>query len=135
VARRAILAAVAGIIAFTLVLIATEPPGPGLDPDAASYLGAAVSLVRHGSYRVPVTPWTAVDTTGLLAHFPPGFPTAIAGPIAVGFSPIQGARLVIALAAFATAVLLALLVDGPAALMAVVLAGVTPAITTVHLSV
>ncbi|HWZ60456.1 MAG TPA: hypothetical protein VNW46_15860 [Gemmatimonadaceae bacterium] len=104
-----------------------------------SYLGAAVSLVQHGSYRVPVTPWTAVDTSGMLAHFPPGFPTAIAAPIAVGLSPIQAARLIVALSAFASAVLLVLLVDTAAgrsaALTAAAGAALTPALVTVHLSV
>jgi hypothetical protein len=136
---RAGLAAVAGIVAFALVLFATEPPGPGLDPDAVSYLGAAVSFVHQGTFRVPVSQWTAADTSAPLAHFPPGFPTTIAAPLALGFSPIQAGRLIVALSAFASAALLMLLVDTAAgrtaALISAVSAAATPALLTVHLSV
>jgi hypothetical protein len=117
----------------------TEPPGPGLDPDAVSYLGAAVSLVHGHGYRVPVTPWTASDTTGLLAHFPPGFSTAIAAPVAFGMSPIQSGRLIVAVSAFAAAVLLILLVGAAAgsaaAVIAFVGAAVTPALVNLHISI
>src|SRR3979411_3104814 len=50
-------AALLGIVAFTLVLIITEPPGPGLDPDALQYMGAAESLAAHLEYRVPTAEW------------------------------------------------------------------------------
>lgn len=117
----------------------TEPPGPGLDPDAVSYLGAAVSFVHGRGYRVPVTPWTANDTSGPLAHFPPGFSTAIAAPVAVGMSPIQGGRLIVALSAFVSAVLLILLVGAAAgtgaAVIAFVGAVVTPAVVNLHISI
>jgi hypothetical protein len=34
-----------GVAAATTCVIGTALPGPGLDPDAQSYVGAAVSLV------------------------------------------------------------------------------------------
>ncbi|HEX5972669.1 MAG TPA: hypothetical protein VFY85_12135, partial [Gemmatimonadaceae bacterium] len=64
-----------GVLAFALVLAVTDPPGPGLDPDALSYMGAAESLVARGTYRIPTAPWTSADSTSPLAHFPPGFST------------------------------------------------------------
>ena len=42
-------AAILGIAAFALVLAITDPPGPGLDPDALSYMGAAESVVAQGT--------------------------------------------------------------------------------------
>ena len=51
--RLALLAPALGAAAFALALAVTDPPGPGLDPDAMAYLGAAVSLARAGSYDVP----------------------------------------------------------------------------------
>jgi len=127
------------VIAFALVLFATDAPGPGLDPDAVHYLGAATSLVRHAGYRVPIGSWSAADSTQPLAHFPPGFPTAIAIPEAAGLPPIQAARLVIALSAFASAALLFLLVHaacGPrVAALTVAIAASTPALVGVHLAI
>jgi hypothetical protein len=119
-----------------LVAFATKPPGPGLDPDAASYVGAAVSFVRTGAYRVPSSGWAAMDTTDVLAHFPPGFPTAIAGGVALGIPPIQSARLVIAVAAFVTATVIGLLLGSEAlGLLGVAVVFLTPAVVDVHLSV
>ena len=46
-------AALLGAAAFWLVLTVTDPPGPGLDPDAMQYMGAAESLVTGHGYRVP----------------------------------------------------------------------------------
>src|SRR3982751_4064797 len=80
--------------------VITTPPGPGLDPDAASYLGAAQSLAKGTGYRVPVSDWTAADSTAKLTHFPPGYPTALALPIVLGATPRQAARIVNAVAAF-----------------------------------
>jgi hypothetical protein len=86
-----------------------------------------------------VSAWTAADTSAPLAHFPPGFPTTIAAPLALGFSPVQAGRLIVALSAFASAALLVLLVDAAAGRTAAVAAAagaaVTPALVTVHLSV
>jgi hypothetical protein len=128
-----------GIAAFALVLTVTDPPGPGLDPDALSYMGAAESLVAHGTYRIPAAPWTSADSTSPLAHFPPGYSTALALPIALGMAPPQAARLVDALAAFVTVSTLVLVVSAAATVPAGVLLGAaliaTPAMATVHLSV
>jgi 4-amino-4-deoxy-L-arabinose transferase-like glycosyltransferase len=132
-------AALLGILAFALVLAATDPPGPGLDPDALSYMGAAESLVAHGTYRIPAAPWTSVDSMSPLAHFPPGYSTALAIPVALGMTPPQAARLVDALAAAVTVITLVLVVGAATSLLAGILLGVallaTPAMATVHLSV
>jgi hypothetical protein len=126
----------AGAAAFALVAFATRPPGPGLDPDAASYVGAAVSFVRTGAFRIPTSGWAASDTTEALAHFPPGFPSAIAGPIALGVSPVQSARIVIAASAFATATVICLLMDTMAlGFVAVAVIFLTPALVDAHLSI
>jgi hypothetical protein len=127
------------LVAFALVLRATDPPGPGLDPDALSYVGAATTLADHGGYRVPSSGWGTSDTTEALAHFPPGFSTAIAVPVALGLPPIQSGRLVVALSAFASAAILYLLLAWVAspltALLGTAAAIVTPALVSVHLSV
>lgn len=132
-------AALLGIVAFALVLAVTDPPGPGLDPDALSYMGAARSLVTHGTYRIPTAPWTSADSTSPLAHFPPGYSTALAIPVALGMAPPQAARLVDALAAAVTVITLVLVVGAATTTLAGALLGValivTPAMTTVHLSV
>ena len=132
-------AALLGILAFTLVLAVTDPPGPGLDPDALSYMGAAQSLVAHGTYRIPTAPWSSADSTSPLAHFPPGYSTALAIPVAFGMDPPQAARLVDALAAAVTVATLVLVVGNATAMLAGAALGaaliVTPAMATVHLSV
>jgi hypothetical protein len=127
-----------GIAAFALVLAVTDPPGPGLDPDALSYFGAAESLVAHGEYRIPTAAWTSADSTSSLAHFPPGYSTALAIPAALGMAPPQAARLVDALAAGVTIATLALLVGAATppitgALLALALLAM-PAMAEVHLS-
>ena len=132
-------AALLGIVAFTLVLIITEPPGPGLDPDALHYMGAAESLASSLSYRVPTAIWSSADSTMPLAHFPPGFSTALALPVRLGMPPMQAARLVNALAAGVTVAVLVFLVSGattPLAgiLLAVALFGMN-AMHEVHVSV
>lgn len=130
---------VLGVAAFTLVLTATDPPGPGLDPDAMAYMGAAESLVAHGQYRAPGAPWWRADSTEALTHFPPGYPTALALPVRLGMTPPQAARLVDATAAAATTILLGLLVAEAAGLAAGTLATLallaTPAMALVHVSV
>jgi hypothetical protein len=75
----------------------TAPPGPGLEPDSMSYLGAAESLVRHGTLRVPWAHWADPDSTSPLQDFPPGFSIAIALPRAAGLPPAQAARVVMVL--------------------------------------
>jgi hypothetical protein len=132
-------AALLSIVAFALVLAVTDPPGPGLDPDALSYMGAAESLVAHGTYRIPTASWTDADSTSPLAHFPPGYSTALALPVTFGMAPPQAARLVDALAAFVAMATLVLTVGAATTTLAGVLLGVallaTPAMATVHLSV
>jgi 4-amino-4-deoxy-L-arabinose transferase-like glycosyltransferase len=132
-------AVVIGIAAFALVLAVTDPPGPGLDPDALSYMGAARSLVEHGTYRIPTAPWTSADSTSTLAHFPPGYSTALALPVALGMAAPQAARLVEALAASVTVTTLVFVAGAATTALAGALLGVallaTPAMATVHLSV
>jgi hypothetical protein len=132
-------AAFAGLVAAVVVAIGTAPPGPGLDPDAQSYVGAAVSLVHSGSYRVPTSRWVSVDTTSPLTHYPPGFSTLIAVPIAAGLASIESARLVIVLAAFVTWFCLVVVIARAAGTGAGVLGAtavlVTPDVVMQHLSI
>jgi hypothetical protein len=122
------LAAAAGLYGAWL----TAPPGPGLEPDSMSYLGAAESLVRHGTLRVPWAHWSDPDSTGPLQDFPPGFSIAIALPRAAGLPPAQSARLVMVLG-LAVAVgaigAVALAAAGPAAaILAAALVLATPGV-------
>jgi len=121
-----------------IVARGTAAPGPGLDPDALSYVGAAESLARAGTYRVPASNWTAVDSTEALAHFPPGFSTAIAIPVAAGLAPQQAARLVVVVcAAMGAAILFTTVASAVGivwAALAVVCVFATPAVLSQHLS-
>ena len=110
-----------GIVAFALVLEITDPPAPGLDPDALAYMGSAQSFAQHGEFRAPTARWWSSDSTAALAHFPPGFATALAVPVRFGMDPMQGARLVQALSAFVLVATLVLLVSEAAAPVAGVL--------------
>ncbi len=131
--KQSLPAVLLGALAFVLVILGTESPGPGLDPDAVSYLGAAESLVHTGSYRIPTTEWDSPDTTGTLAHFPPGYSTILAVPIGLGMAPIQAARVVEATAAFVSTVVLVLLVSSAVNLTtAVLLAFALFAMTAMH---
>lgn len=134
-----VVAAILGVVAFTLVLIATDPPGPGLDPDAMAYMGAAESLASHARYRVPGADWWNPDSTAALTHFPPGYSTALALPVRLGMAPPQAARLVDAGAAAVTITAVVLLVAEAGGLVAGVLGAlalfVMPAMALVHLSV
>jgi hypothetical protein len=133
---RLLLAAVPGLGAAWGVLELTEPPGPGLDPDSLSYLGAGISLARGAGLRVPSANWSSADTTAPLVHFPPGFSVAIAAGIRAGAEPINAARLVEAAAACVTAMALFLAASSVgglvAALLAVSIACATPAFVQVH---
>jgi hypothetical protein len=132
-------ALLAGAAAFAGVLFITEPLGPGLDPDARGYLYAAGTLVHGGTLRDVRDEWVSPDSTRSLTRWPPGFPVAIAGAEALGAPPVQGARAVIALSAFAAMAILVWLVcsavgtDAGIALALVIL--VTPAVAFVHESV
>ena len=132
-------AILAGLVAFTLVLTVTDPPGPGLDPDALQYMGAATSVAASGEYSVPLDAWASVDSTQPLTHFPPGYPTALAIPVRLGMDPAQAARLVDATSAFimvSTVVLLVSVATCPmaGAAFGVALFGMT-SMYTVHASV
>lgn len=128
-----------GILAFAAVLQITDPPAPGLDPDAASYLGAAESLVDRRGFRVPTADWWNADSTQPLTHFPPGLSTAIALPTTLGMAPVQASRLVNALAAFVTLATLVLLVIDATSVAVGAVAGlvvlVMPSMYEVHASV
>ena len=67
-----------GAVAFALALTITDPPGPGLDPDALAYMGAAESLAESGAYQIPTAKWASADSTAALAHFPPAYSTVLA---------------------------------------------------------
>jgi len=138
VVARWLLPVLLGVVAFALVLEITDPPGPGLDSDAVSYLGSAESLAHRGELVVPGNDWYA-DSTGPLTRFPPGYPVAIALPIRAGMEPSQGARLVNAIAAFITVATLVMLVCDATAPIVGLLFGaalvVLPAMFEVHVSV
>ncbi len=138
-AWRLVVAGLLGVLAFALVLVITDPPAPGLDPDAMSYMGAAQSVAMHGTYSIPMAVWWSADSTGALAHFPPGYPTILAIPVRLGMTPVQGARLVQALAAALTVSVVVLLVAECTTLAAGVALGlalmVMPAMHEVHVSV
>lgn len=125
-----------GLAAFSGVIDLTQPPGPGLDPDALAYLGAGKSLAHGHGLRVPSSPWESADTTAPLVHFPPAFPAAIAVGIKAGASPIGAARFVEATSAAITtiAMLLAANVAGGilAALLVFGILASTPALLVVH---
>ena len=125
-----------GIAAFSGVIDLTAPPGPGLDPDALAYLGAANSLANGHGLRVPSSSWESADTTAPLVHFPPAFPLAIAIGIKAGATPVVAARLVEATSAAVTtiALLLAANVAGGilAALIVFGILASTPALLVVH---
>ena len=136
---RILLSLLAGATAFWLALAVTEPLGPGLDPDAMAYTYAAGTLAHGGVLRDVRDDWVSADSTRPLTRWPPGFSAAIALPVAAGASPVQGARLVMAAAAFAALATLVWVVSGAAGFGAgVVLAVallVTPAMAIVHESV
>lgn len=119
-----------GAVAAIGVWLLTVPPGPGLDPDAASYLGAASSVARGHGYRIPIATWSSVDSSAALAHFPPGYPTVIALPVVFGVSSINAARLVNAAAAFASIALATWFVAGVAGPIAAI--GLALALLVMH---
>jgi hypothetical protein len=125
--------------AFVAVLWITRPPGPGLDPDAMSYLGAAESFAEQGTLRIPAGTWDSPDGTEALGHFPPGFSLVLAGPVALGADPVQAARTIEAASAAVTAGLVAWLALGAGGPVAAVLAGTllvfTPGLALDHLRV
>ncbi len=108
----------AAVIAATLVFVSTRSPGPGLDPDAMAYMGAATSLVHQGRMRVPTAEWSRPDSTSTLSLWPPGFPAAIALPVYLGASPIQSARWINIVSAAVIAGTIILIVAGPLGLWA-----------------
>ena len=118
-----------GAVACYGVIAITAPPGPGLDPDTMSYIGAAESLARRGTLRIPAAHWADSDSTKALGHFPPGFPIVIALPVALGAPPVQAARGIEAAAAFATVALAVWLVSAVATPGAGLLAGVVLLVT------
>jgi len=137
--RKYLAAIVAGLVAAIGVWIMSAPPGPGLDPDAASYLGAAESVAHGRGYRIPIADWRSADSTAALAHFPPGYPTILAAAIAVGATPAHAARFVNAASALVTVAVATALVASVAGLAAGLLCAVAllvmHAMVIVHLSV
>ncbi len=134
-----LMALVFASVAFSAVLWMTEPPGPGLQPSSAAYLGAAQSAADGHGFRVPTAPWSSPDSTAALTRYPPGFPMAIALPVVMGLPPVQAARLVEALSAFVAIAVLLALVGEAGGTVAAILFGlallVTPALVDAHLSV
>jgi hypothetical protein len=139
IARILIPALLIGFAAFWGVIDETDPPGPGLDPDALSYLGAGTSLAHGHGLRVPSAGWASDDSTAPLVHFPPGFPAAIAIGVATGATPLNAARFVEAAAGAVTAASLMFAANAAGGLLAALAAlGIlvgTPALVIVHGSV
>ena len=133
------LTALLALAAAWATLDLTEPPGPGLDPDATAYLGAGISLATGHGLRVPTAIWFNPDTTAPLSHFPPGFPTLIAAGIRVGLIPTNAARFIEAASAATTVAFVAFLLFEAGttigAFTAVALLAVTPAMVIMHASV
>jgi hypothetical protein len=122
-----------GAVAFALALVITDPSGPGLDPDALAYMGAAESVAAHGTYQIPTAQWTSADSTAPLAHFPPGYSTVLALPVRLGMKPPQAARLVQATSAFISIFTLVLLMSAAASPVAGILLAVALfAMTSMH---
>lgn len=132
-------ALLAGALAGAAVLFLTRAPGPGLDPDSASYLGAGESLARHAMLATPMADALDADSTSPLHHYPPAFPAVIAIGVRAGASPVQAGRAVLAASAFMTAATLVAVVNAAAGAMAgaglLVLLLLLPSLFTVHASV
>jgi 4-amino-4-deoxy-L-arabinose transferase-like glycosyltransferase len=136
---RLVSALMLGTLAFAGALAITSGAGPGLDPDSMSYLTAAHTLTHDGKLRDVDRDWFATDSTMPLAHWPPGYPIAIAGAERAGMGGIQGARIIGALAASVSIAAIVWLVSGTAGvgagIVAAVVVMVTPAVVQVHESV
>jgi hypothetical protein len=136
--RRRHIAAAMGVAAFLLVMLITSGNGPGLDPDAMGYIGAATSFAHHGTFRVPSNSWDEEDSTSALTTWPPGFSVAMAIPQFLGAGPMLSAQIVLASSAFVTSFILFILIEtGGGAIAAaggVAAVFVTPAIIGVHWS-
>ena len=129
----------AAVVAAALVFVSTRAPGPGLDPDSMAYMGAATSLAHNGTLRVPTAEWDRPDSTSSMSLWPPGFPAAIAAPVALGASPVQAARWINVIAAGVTAATIVLIVGVPlgvwAGLVAATAVFATQAVFDTHISV
>ena len=53
-------------------------------------MGSAESFARLGEFRAPTARWWSSDSTAALAHFPPGFATALAAAGAARHGPDAG---------------------------------------------
>jgi Dolichyl-phosphate-mannose-protein mannosyltransferase len=128
-----------GVAAFAMVIAITSGAGPGLDPDAMGYIGAATSVAHNGTFRVPSSLWDAPDSTSALTDWPPGFSVAMAIPQKLGVPRMTSARIVNATAAFITASLLFILLESAVgagvAVVGVLAILVTPSFVGVHSSV
>jgi dolichyl-phosphate-mannose-protein mannosyltransferase len=128
-----------GALAFGGALAITSGAGPGLDPDSMSYMQAATTLAHGRGLRDVQRDWASADSTMPLAHWPPGYSTAIAGIERLGVDARQGARLIDAIAAFVTIAAIVWLTGSVAGTGAGVIAGllvmVTPAVVQVHESI
>lgn len=128
--------AACALLALIEALLLSRAPGPGVSPDAASYLCATEFLAHGQAPRIPFAEWDERDSTSPLRHFPPGFPAVAALPAALGAPLLQAARWVESLAFAATAGLVAFAAGSVAGPAAAALAGVmvmsTPAIAETH---
>jgi hypothetical protein len=125
-----------GVVAGSGVLWLTQAPGPGLEPDSISYLGAAESLARNGTLAIPFADWSDEESTSRLSHFPPGYPFAIALGMMAGASASNSARAVQSVSAAVSTGGAAMVTSMTAGLLAGTLAGLavlaTPAYAEDH---
>jgi hypothetical protein len=134
-----IVACAFAIVAIVAAWLATAGAGPGLDPDASSYLSAAESFAHGDGLVIQTADWYDPQPTSTLAHFPPGYPVAIATLMKLGADAPQAARAIDALAAGGTVFTVVYLVATAVGLAPAAIAGmallVSRPIVLVHLSV
>lgn len=125
-----------GMLAALLTLLVPERLSTRLNGDSIAYVGAARSLVQDGRLVAPFAPYDAERAERPLAHYPPGYPIALALPIALGASADVAIDVVRAASAFVAVGLLVLLVaqlgGSGAAVLAGALALVTPSVVWVY---
>jgi hypothetical protein len=134
-----VVAVLAGVLGAAEVLVATRSPGPGLDPDSASYLGAAESLAHGHGLTIPMADWSDPEPTSSLSHFPPGFSVAIAAGVKAGAPATQSARLIETLSFALTVAIMTYIVGSTVGTLAAVLVALSVMlarpIVLVHVSI
>ena len=126
VARPAVLIAIAGLIAVSIVLVRTSRYGAGIvSDDAVSYLSAAENVLAGNGFT---------NYRGLpYVHWPPLFPAVVALPGLVGIEPAVAARWINVLAFGAIVVFSGIWLRRRVQSSALVVCGVTAVVLSVPL--